>query len=496
MPLPEPQITRYCRWLADQRQRPFSTYEALWQWSVTDLDGFWQSIWDYFEVESPTPPTRVLIENQTAGQTLGAAWFTGTQVNYARQVFRHVDAAHGADIPAILFRNEMLHDAGRTLSLGWVELQREVASLAMALRGMGVQPHDRVVAYLPNAPQTVVAFLACASLGAVWSVCSPDMGAQAVLDRFRQIAPKVLIACDGTTYSGRDHDRRPVITALLDGLPSVEHLVLWPCLDKDAEADEFAQPGRRTYDLRPLLAGNPDFEPVWLPFDHPLWVTWSGDGTQPPRPIVQGHGGVLLESLKLNVLHHNLGATVETGDRLHWSTSTGWITWNLQVGALLGGTTLCLYDGHPAGRRHAPDWSRLWQFIGETGVTFFGAGTAVHLHMAKAGLDLRRVANPFTLRTIGSAGSPLPADCRAWLQAHLPAVDGKPVWITTLVGDADQGCASHSGVHMPPLTRHDLPCRCLGAAVDPWRDTGLASACTRPMPSMPLMPPDRPSLTA
>jgi acetoacetyl-CoA synthetase len=483
MPLPQPQITRYRHWLADQRQHPFDDSEALWQWSVTDLNSFWQSIWDYFEVESPAPPTRALAEDAAQG---AAVWFPGTQVNYARQVFRHADAAHGADIPAILFRNERLHDAGRTLSLSWPELQREVASLAVALRGMGVRPGDRVAAYLPNAPQTVVAFLACASLGAVWSVCSPDMGASAVLDRFRQIAPKVLIACDGTTYGGRDHDRRPVITALLDGLPGVEHLVLWPCLDKDAEADEFARPGRRAYDLRPLLAGNPDFEPAWLPFDHPLWILWSGSGAQLPRPIVQGHGGVLLESLKLNVLHHDLGATVETGDRLHWTTSVGWITWNLQVGALLGGTTLCLYDGHPAGRRQAPDWGRLWRFVGETGVTFFGAGVAVLGHTVKAGLDLRRLTDLSALRAIGSAGAPLPTEHRDWFQAHLPTVDGASVWLTTLVGDADAGHARHCGLRPSRDVRGDRPCRCLGAAVEPWHDTRPARECTRPMPSMPL----------
>jgi len=365
----EPQITRYLRWLALHSRHSFDTYDALWQWSVTDLDGFWQSVWDYFEIESPTPPTRALAEARMPG----AVWFPGTQLNYARQVFRHADAAHGADIPAILFRNEMLQDAGRTLSLSWPELRREVASLAVALRGMGLQRNDRVAAYLPNAPQTVVAFLACASLGAIWSVCSPDMGAQAVLDRFRQIEPKVLIACDGTTYGGRDHDRLPLVHTLLDGLPSVGHVVLWPCLDKDAEVDEFVRPGRRAYDLRPLLAGNPEFEPEWLPFDHPLWIVYSSGTTGLPKPIVHSHGGIVLESLKLNTLHNNLGPTVDTGDRFHWISSTGWVMWNLQVGGLLGGTTICLFDGHPAGSTESPDWTRLWQFVGETGVTFFGA---------------------------------------------------------------------------------------------------------------------------
>jgi acetoacetyl-CoA synthetase len=359
-----------------------------------------------------------------------------SQVNYAREVFRHADAAHGADIPAILFRNERLQDAGRTLSLSWPELRREVASLAVALRGMGVQRGDRVAACLPNAPQTVVAFLACASLGAVWSVCSPDMGAQAVLDRFGQIAPKVLFACDGTTHGGRDHDRLPLVHALLDGLPSVEHLVLWPCLDKDAEVDEFARPGRRACDLRPLLAGNPEFEPEWLPFDQPLWIVYSGSsggGTTTaglPEPVVHRHGSTVLESLQLNTLHH-LGPTVDTGDRVHWTTSTGEVMWHLQLSALLGGTTLCLFDGHPAGCDESPDWTRLWQFVAETGVTFFGADEAFHTGVMKAGVDLRRVTDLSALRAIGSTGSPLAPECSEWLREHLPPVSGHPIRITS-----------------------------------------------------------------
>ena len=417
------QITRYRQWLTHSRQRTFDTCEALWQWSVDDPDRFWQSVWDYFEIESPTPD---------------AVGLPGMPLNYARQVLRHADAAHGADVPAILFRNEMLHDAGRTLSLSWPELRREVASLAVALRGMGVGRHDRVAAYLPNAPQTVVAFLACASLGAIWSACSPDMDAQAVLDRFRQIEPKVLIACDGTIYGSHDHDRLPLVRALLDGLPSIAHLVLWPCLDKDAEVDEFVRPGRRAYDLRPLLAGSPEFEAEWLPFDHPLWIAYAGDTTGLPTPIVHGHGRTVLESLKLNALHNNLGATVDTGDRFHWTSSTGGVMWNLQVGGLLGGTTICLFDTPPAGSTESPDWTRLWQFVGETGVTFFGASTAFHASVVKAGIDPRRVTDLSALRAIGSTGSPpLAPECHDWLREHLPPVNGHPIRITTLPGGTD-----------------------------------------------------------
>lgn len=419
MSLPEPQITRYRHWLATTRQRSFDSPEALWAWSLAEPDDFMQSAWDYFGIES------------TGGHPLAEA-----QVSFARQVFRHADAAHGADIPAILFRNEMLHDAGRTLSLSWPELRREVASLAVSLRGMGVRPHDHVAAYLPNAPQTVVAFLACASLGAVWSVCSPDVSAQPALDRFRHIQPKVLIACDGTAYGGRDHDRLPVVHALLEGLPSVEHLVLWPCLDKDAEVDEFARPGRRAYDLRPLLAGNPDFEPVWLPFDHPLWIRYTGTGTGPLEPVVQGHGSVMLALIALHALHHDLGATVETGDRLHWTTSSGDLTWQCQVGALLGGTTLCLFHGYPGGRLESPDWSRIWEFVGETGVTFFGTDVTIHTATMQADLDLLRVADLSALRVIAASNAAdqnapvptnLPAGCSDWLRARLAGKNGEPI---------------------------------------------------------------------
>ncbi|HQY09825.1 MAG TPA: AMP-binding protein, partial [Burkholderiaceae bacterium] len=282
MPLPEARITHYQRWLAERHGLNFPDYEALWRWSVDDLAGFWGSIWSYFDLQSPTPFEVVLAEDRMPG----ARWFPGAQVNYARQVFRHADAAYGAGHPAVVFRNEWMHEDGCSLELSWLELQRQVASLAVSLRRLGVQPGDRVVAYLPNTPQAVIAFLACASLGAIWSLCSPEMGPVAVLDRFRQIEPKVLIACDGSSWGGRDHDRRPVLAELLDGLPSIEHFVLWPYLLREADPEDFAAPGRRCHDLRVLTAGDPEFEPVWLPFDHPLWIVYSSGTTGLPKPIV------------------------------------------------------------------------------------------------------------------------------------------------------------------------------------------------------------------
>ena len=230
MSSPEPQILRYTRWLRETRGLDFDPtshdgYDRLWRWSCTDLTAFWQSIWDYFEIASPTPHASVVVEEKMPG----AVWFPGAQVNYAQQVFRHADAAHAAGHPAIVFRDETMQLAGRSQEIAWPELRRQVGAFAGALAAMGVGPGDRVAAFMPNTPQTAVAFLACASLGAIWSVCSPDMGVLAVLDRFRQIEPKVLVACDGYTFGGAAHDRLEIVRDLLAGLPSVTDVVLWRC---------------------------------------------------------------------------------------------------------------------------------------------------------------------------------------------------------------------------------------------------------------------------
>ncbi len=244
----------------------------------------------------------------------GAVWFRGAQVNVAQQVMRHVDASHAAGHPAIVFCDERLLAAGELRELGWPELRRQVAVLAAQLQAMGVQRGDRVVAYLPNIPQTLVCFLAVASVGAVWSVCSPDMGPVAVLDRFRQIEPKVLIACDGYVYGGDEHDRKAVVAELLTQLTSVRDVVLLPCLNEAADVRAWAAPGRTLHRWADLLAGDAACQPEWLPFDHPLWIVYSSGTTGLPKPIVHGHGGILLESLKMGTLHNDLGPSVQAGD--------------------------------------------------------------------------------------------------------------------------------------------------------------------------------------
>jgi acetoacetyl-CoA synthetase len=491
--LPESQITRYQRWLAETRGLRFADYDALWRWSVTDLDAFWRSIWQFFDIRSATPWTRVLSSEQMPG----ARWFEGARVNYAQQALRHADAAHAAGHAAILFADEALLAQGRIESLSWPELRRQVAACAVALQRLGVQRGDRVCAYLPNRPETAVVFLACASLGAIWSICSPDMGPVAVLDRFRQIEPKVLIACDGYRYGGSAHDRRAVLCELIEQLPSVQHLVLQPLLG--SSTDVGVLPSRCTAHALPQwLQAQATFEPEWLPFDHPLWVVYSSGTTGLPKPIVHGHGGVMLESLKLETLHNNIAPSALAGDRFHWYSSTGWIMWKCQIGALLGGTTICLFDGSPSGPSKAPDWTTLWRFAALTKTTFFGAGAAFYASCLKAGVSPKDVADLSALRALGSTGSPLANECYRWAWDHCPKVEGRDIWLTPMSGGTDFAGAFIAGLPTLPMVEGEMQCRCLGAAVEAWSEPDASGrgktlidevgelVCTRPMPSMPL----------
>jgi len=486
-PATPPRITAYQQWLAQRHGLRFATYDDLWRWSTTDLRAFWQSIWDWFDIESPTPHRAVL----EAEVMPGARWFSGAQLNYARQVLRHADAAHAAGHPAIVFQNERM---AAPVAMPWPELRRQVGCFAARLRDAGVVPGDRVCAYLPNTPHTVVAFLATVSLGAIWSVCSPDMGPVAVLDRFRQIAPKVLLAVDGQVWGGVEHDRRPVLREVLAGLPSVAHLVLLADVDATARGADFAAPGREVHDFPDWLAGDPgDWQPAWLPFDHPLWVVYSSGTTGLPKAIVHGHGGIVLEMLKGNVLHNDVHASVDTGERFHWFSSTGWVMWNLQVGSLLGGTTICLYDGNPAGPARAPDWSTLWRFAGAAGVTWFGAGAAYFASCMKAAVAPMQQADLGRLRAIGSTGSPLSDEAYQWIWDHLPKVDGQDIWLDPISGGTDFAGAFVGGNRTLPVHKGEMQCRCLGAAVEAWSEDGRPLmdevgelVCTKPMPSMPL----------
>ena len=525
-----PQIRLYQNWLRDQRGLSFENYQDLWQWSVTDLDAFWQSIWDYFDLQSPTPHTAALGKNSMPG----AVWFAGAQVNYVYQVFRHVDAAHAEGLPALISHNEATLAEGAAKHLSWPELRRQVASMALYLQSHGVQAGDRVAAYLPNVPEAMVAFLAVASLGGVWSICAPDMGTAAVLDRFRQIEPKMLIACDGVRYGGRDIDRRGEVGELCAALPSVTELIVLQnlglsldAINSEAHCTDFNSATERN-DSEVAA-----FTPRWLTFDHPLWIVYSSGTTGLPKPIVHGHGGTMVVALALGVLHNDVGCSYAAnsfGERYHWYSSTGWVMWNAQMAGLLNGVTCCIFDGSPggasvdqSGNKVPPDWSTLWRFAANVGATFFGAGAAFFTNCMKAGLDLTHCGDLSTVRALGTTGSPLSEDVQRWGTAQFRKVQerggemsaagpsqsvkaplggsdpqalgerGGDIWWCNISGGTDFAGAFIGGNRELPQVPGEMQCRLLGCAVQAWNEQGQAVigevgelVCTEPIPSMPL----------
>jgi len=492
-----PQIRLYQEWLAAERGLRFDSYDALWRWSTTDLDAFWQSIWDYFELRSPTPYTAVLENNVMPG----ANWFPGAKVNYAQQVFRHVEPAHAAGFLAVIGRNEKGHAA----ELSWPELHRQVASLALHLQAQGVQPGDRVAAYLPNIPETMVAFLAVVSIGGVWSVCAPDMGTNAVLDRFRQIEPKVLIACDGVTYGGRDFDRLAVVAELRAALPTVRLVILHTNLAEGEAAQQAALVGAAPCVSFAAATARNDaavaaFEPLWLPFDHPLWIVYSSGTTGLPKPIVHGHGGTLIVALALKNLHNDVGCSYEEnswGESYHWYSSTGWVMWNAQTSGLLNGTTCVIFDGNPGGTKDKPDWTTLWRFAAEHDVTFFGAGAAFFANCLKAGVDLSTCSDLSKVRALGTTGSPLSEDAQRWGSEQFAAIAQteaqQDIWWCNISGGTDFAGAFIGGHRDLPQTPGRMQCRLLGCAVESWDEQGQPAidavgelVCAQPIPSMPL----------
>ena len=455
-------IAEFGAWLERERGLRFADYAALWQWSVDDLDGFWQAIWDWAQIKAETPPSAALADAAMPH----AQWFPGARLNYVDQVFRHASA----DRPALIFGDE----SGAHAEIGWSELRRQVAALSATLRELGVVPGDRVAAYLPNVPQAVVAFLATACVGAVWSACAPDMGESAVLDRFRQIEPKVLIAAEGYRYGGRGFDRRDAIEALRGALPSVVHTIAVPLLGTEPA------PLRGAIAWADACAADIPLRTEPVAFDHPLWIVYSSGTTGLPKPIVHGHGGIVVEQVKFGALHLDLSP----GDRFHWYSSTGWIMWNLQVGGLLVGATICIYDGNPA----YPDAGALWRFAERARVQFFGAGAAYYLACMKRGVEPRRHAALHALRALGSTGSPLPPQAYAWLLEKVG-----PLWINAISGGTDIASGFIAGVPTLPVYLGEMQCRCLGARVEAWDEAGRALydevgelVCSAPMPSMPL----------
>lgn len=462
----------------------FADFEELHRWSIESPDEFWRAIWDFDDIQSPDPVNIVL----ASAQMPGAKWFPDTRVNYAHQVMRHVDAAEAAGHPAIIAEDEQ----GPVETIGWSSLRSKVASLALSLRDLGVTKGDRVVAYLPNRPEAIISFLACASIGAVWAVCAPDMGVPAILDRFKQIEPKILIATNGVFYAGKALDRTDVVEQLRLSLPSLQTVILVSSehgSDQIEDVLDFSS-------LSSMSGATVDsFEPEWVQFDHPLWIVYSSGTTGKPKALVHGHGGIMLAASSSR-LHSDLGASYDErtpGERFHWFSSTGWMMWNSQVGGLLAGTTICTFDGSPVGSRNAPDMTLLWRFAARNRVTFFGSGAQFYTMCTKESVDFGTVGDLASLRAIGSTASPLPAAVQLAISHRLAEAGKSGIWWFNSTGGTDVCGAFCTGNRELPEAPGKIQCRQLGAAVEAWNEDGEPVidevgelVLTKPLPNMPL----------
>jgi acetoacetyl-CoA synthetase len=457
-------ITAFARWAGARTGRDLTAYRDLWAWSIEDVGVFWTAIWDYFDIEASSPARDAL-----GSRTMpGAQWFPGAQLSYARHIFR--DRADD---------DVALHHASEIRPLDiwtWGRLKAETAGIARSLKDVGVRPGDVVAAYLPNIPETVAAFLACASIGAIWSSAAPEFGARAVLDRFTQIEPKVLLTVDGYRYGGKDFDRRNTVGELLAGLPSVRAAYALSYLDDDAPIA-----GTRPWSELVTAATPADLEFTELPFDHPLWVLYSSGTTGPPKAIVHSQGGILLEHLKMMALH----VDARRGDRILWFTTTGWTMWNFLVGCLLTPASIVLYDGNPT----HPGIEVLWGLADRAGVTCFGTSASYLSACAKADFAPRERFDLKALRAVGSTGSPLAPEGFDWVYEHV----GAHIWLFSTSGGTDVCSSFLAGVPTLPVRRGELQAPALGVAVAAWDPQGIAVhgavgelVVTEPMPSMPV----------
>jgi acetoacetyl-CoA synthetase len=434
------------------REGGFEDYDALWRWSVDDLEGFWEAIVEFFGVRFEAPAQQVLGSRAMPG----AEWFPGSRLSYAEHVFR----GKGDDEVAIRHASE-LRELGEWT---WGDLWLETARIAAGLRALGVGEGDRVAAYLPNIPETIAAFLACASIGAVWSSAAPEFGARSVIDRFAQIEPKVLLAIDGYRYGGKDFDRSEVVDGIAAEIGA--RVVRLGYLDGSGWEPGFLGD-----------AAEVDFTP--LTFDHPLWVLYSSGTTGLPKAIVHGQGGILLEHIKKMHLHLD----AQAGDRVFWFTTTGWMMWNFLVGVLLTDASIVLYDGNPAGEV-------LWDLAEQTGMTTFGTSAAYIAACMKDGIEPAAGGRDLSaLRNVGSTGSPLAPEGFQWVYDHI----GRDTWLFSTSGGTDVCTAFVGGVPTLPVYLGELQGRSLGCKVEAWDKDGNALVgevgelvITEPMPSMPI----------
>ena len=458
-------IGHYLGWLEQRLGRSFGDYHEAWEWSVDDIAGFWTSIWDYFDLPDTPTPERALGETAMPG----AQWFPGVTLNYAEQMLRLPGCADDAVV--VVGRSQSREPVDLTAG----ELRDQVARARAGLLRLGVRPGERVAAYLPNIPETVVLLLAAASLGATFSSCAPEFGVRSVTDRWRQIEPSVLVAVDGYRYGGKAVDRTAEVADIRAALPTLRHTVQLPYLNPGSLppeggvswSDLLAEPAELAY------------EPV--AFDHPLYVLYSSGTTGLPKPIVHGHGGILLEHLKALALHMDLGP----GDRFFWFTTTGWMMWNYLVSGLAVGSAVVLFDGDPA----HPGLGSLWRLAEETGTTYFGTSAPFLQACRKRGIEPTHIADLSRLRGVGSTGAPLPAEGFRWVYEKV----GTDPLLMSFCGGTDVCTGFLGGSVLLPVYAGEIACRCLGCKVEAYDETGRSVrgqlgelVITKPMPSMPI----------
>ncbi|MCH8567940.1 MAG: acetoacetate--CoA ligase [Balneolales bacterium] len=464
-------LTKFLAWLKDEKKHSFRDYQSLWEWSVADTDAFWATLWEYFHIDSPVPYSAV-----TEGEEMpGIRWFPGARVNFAAHVF----SMQQEKSPAIISKRE----GEKPVHISWDELREQTASIAAALREFGVKPGERVAAYVPNTPHAIIGMLASASIGAVWSACSPDFGADSVAERFTQIEPKVLITINGYSYNGKSHSRKAQVKRLLTELETVTHCI---SIDYDKSGEKITGDDAKSVNFvawEELISQKKDdvLTIEQLPFSHPLWVLYSSGTTGLPKPIVHGHGGMLIEHLKYMEFH----ADVKPGDRFFWYSTTGWMMWNVVVAALLRGATAVVYDGSPG----YPDMDVLWKFAEEVKLTTFGTSATFLVNCMKNGLKPSSKFQLSALRSVGSTGSPLPPEAFNWVYEHI----GNHIHLNSTSGGTDICSSFVGGNPLLPVHAGEIQCRLLGASVEAFDENGKAiqgrvgeMVITRPMPCMPL----------
>ena len=462
-------ITAFMRWLEKNRGRKFGSYDELWRWSVDDLEGFWSAIWDYNSVQASQPYERVLGSRRMPG----AEWFPGARLNYAEHALRH----ERPGVEAVLYFSER----SGLQRLTWDELGSRVRILATRLRKLGVEPGDRIVAYMPNIPETLIAMLATTAIGAIWSSCGPDFGVRGVVDRFAQIAPKVLFCVDGYQYGGKPFVRKAEVREFAGRLDSLRTIVCLPYLNPGDR--EKPTPDTLLWDELldhpPVPASSFRFEQV--PFDHPLWILFSSGTTGLPKAITHGHGGIVLEQLK----HMQFNFDMHPRERIFFFTTTGWMMWNFLVSALLSDVVPVLYDGNPA----YPEPGVLWSMVERSGTHVFGASPTYVSALQKAGVVPRERYNLESLQAVTLAGSPVTPECMEWIYRNVK----EDLWVTPGCGGTDVCTGFMAGVPTLPVYAGEIQARALGVAAYAYNERGESVVnevgelvITQPMPSMPL----------